>query len=50
MALECHPELAKSTDENGDTPLHLACKCGHMEVAKRLVKVGADVEARYTYM
>ena len=41
------PETAKSTDENGDTPLHLACSYGFMEVAERLIKGGADIEARY---
>ena len=39
--------MVKSTDEDGDTPLHLACKHGHVEVAKHLIKIGGDVEARY---
>ena len=41
------PEIAKSTDENGDTSLHLACSYGFVEVAERLIKGGADIEARY---
>ena len=39
--------MANSTDENGDTPLHLACKFGYTEVANRLIKMGAYIEARY---
>ena len=44
------PETAKSTDENGDTPLHLACSYGFAEVAEHLIKGGADIEARYAVM
>ena len=38
--------LVKSTDENGNTPLHLACMNGFVEVAKLLMKMGADIGAR----
>ena len=39
--------LVKSTDENGNTPLHLACLNGYVEVAKLLMKTdGADIGAR----
>ena len=44
------PETAKSTDENGDTPLHLACSYGFVEVAEHLIKGGADIEARFIVM
>ena len=44
------PETAKSTDENGDTPLHLACSYGFVEVAEHLIKGGADIEARYIHV
>ena len=40
------PDTVKSTDENGDTPLHLACSYGFVEVAKHLINGGADIEAR----
>ena len=40
------PESVKSMDENGDTPLHLACSYGFVEAAEHLIKGGADIEAR----
>ena len=37
-------------DENGDTPLHLACSYGFVKAAEHLIKGGADIEARlYNY-
>lgn len=39
-------DAVKSTDENGDTPLHLACSYGFVEVTEYLIKGGADIEAR----
>lgn len=39
-------EMVKSTDEKGNTPLHLACEQGFVEVAKTLMRMGADVGAR----
>ena len=39
--------LLKSTDDDGNTPLHIACKHGFVDVAKTLIKMpGADIEAR----
>lgn len=39
--------LVKSTDEDGNTPLHLACKHGFADVVKTLLKMpGADVGAK----
>lgn len=39
--------LLKSVDDDGNTPLHLACKHGFIDVAKTLIKMpGADVGAR----
>ena len=40
-------EIVKSTDENGNTPLHLACSYGFVEVAEHLIKGDSDIEARY---
>lgn len=46
LQLHCS-HLVKSTDENGNTPLHLACGNGFVEVAKLLMKMnGADIGAR----
>ena len=33
----------------GDTCLHLACRSGQLQLVRRLVELGADVEARDTY-
>ena len=39
--------LLKSVDDNGNTPLHLACKHGFMDIAKTLIKMpGANIGAR----
>lgn len=39
--------LLKSVDDDGNTPLHLACKQGFIDVAKTLIKMpGADIGAR----
>ena len=39
--------LLKSVDDDGNTPLHLACKHGFLDVAKNLIKMpGADIGAR----
>ena len=40
--------LLKSVDDDGNTPLHLACKYGFIDVAKTLIKMpGANIGARY---
>ena len=31
-------------DNNGDTPIHLACEKGRMEVFKKLLASGADTK------
>ena len=33
-------------DEESNTPLHLACTNGHLQVAKVLIEAHAEVEAR----
>jgi ankyrin repeat protein len=43
--IERNPQLVNAKDENGRTPLHLACRGVHVEVVKYLVDKGADVNA-----
>lgn len=40
------PDTVFDEDEDGNSPLHLACLNGHHHVAKSLVAANADVEAR----
>lgn len=35
-------------DDNGDTSLHHACRGGHIEAARALVRYGADMRCRNT--
>lgn len=35
-------------DDNGDTSLHHACRGGHIDAARALVRYGADIRARNT--
>jgi ankyrin repeat protein/TPR repeat protein len=44
--LNRHPELVKQKDENGTTPLHLACFYHMGELIESLVALGGDVNAR----
>ena len=37
---------AKASDEHGGTPLHWAAALGRVEMARRLIEAGADVNAR----
>ena len=39
--------MMESVDEDGNTPLHLACTHGYEEVALCLMKNHADIGARY---
>ena len=41
--------MMESVDEDGNTPLHLACTHGYEEVALCLMKNHADVGARYNH-
>ncbi|KHJ40044.1 ankyrin repeat protein [Trichuris suis] len=42
--LECRPYLGLL--KNGESPLHAACLFGHLNVAKLLIRAGADVNLR----
>lgn len=35
-------QLLKTMDSNGDYPLHLACRCGHLDVIKLLLEARAN--------
>ena len=40
-------DMIRSVDEDGNTPLHLACCHGYEEVALYLINNQADIGARY---
>lgn len=40
------PWLATQADANGFTPLHVAAMWGHCDIAERLLRAGADMNAR----
>jgi cytohesin len=48
-ALESQPELVKARNENGRTPLHIACRSDHSAIVEYLVARGAEVNARDDY-
>jgi ankyrin repeat protein len=49
VVLRDQPDLVNAKNENGRTPLHLACRGAYPEVVKYLVAHGADVNARDDY-
>ncbi len=40
------PPLINTPNEEGQTPLHLACNEGHLEAAKALLELKADVNSK----
>ena len=44
-ALADRPELAKTSNDTGDTALHQAAKHGHVDIVRRLLAAGANVDA-----
>ena len=45
ILLGLDPTLAVAVGPNGDTPLHLAARFGHVEAARRLLDAGAEPSA-----
>lgn len=45
MLLDQDPALISATDENGDSPLHVAAWCRQTEVARLLLDLGGDPNA-----
>ncbi|KAJ4828297.1 hypothetical protein Tsubulata_034970 [Turnera subulata] len=45
--LKVYPDLARGTDTNGDTPLHLACATGRWEIAKMLLEHDLGLAMQY---
>ena len=46
LILTSNPECVDCTDEAGDTPLIMAARFGHADVARVLIDAGADYEIR----
>jgi len=44
--LEKQPDLAQQKNQNDETPLLLAAKFGHLEIAKILISKGSDINAQ----
>jgi ankyrin repeat protein len=44
--LSSHAELLNSPDQNQKTPLHLALECGHIDIARYLIELGADINLK----
>jgi len=40
-----NPDLVKATNNDDDTPLHIAADAGHLEIVRFLVQKGADVNS-----
>lgn len=47
-ALRADPALARSTTDDGATPLHVAVRHGHLDIVKALLDAGADIDAHTT--
>ena len=43
--INVHPPLCLHIDQNGFTPLHIACKKNRVKVMELLVKYGASIQA-----
>ena len=49
FALEKFGASVNARNEQDFTPLHIACRYGHLDIAKLLVKKGANIEAMITH-
>ena len=43
--IECFSECVHYREFQMETPLHDACSTGYVKVARRLLEMGADIEA-----
>ena len=39
---ECNDDVSGHTEHNDDTPLHIACRYGHLEIVKYLLSQKAS--------
>ena len=44
--LSKHPETARHASPEGETPLHVSCIRGDVQVVEALIAAGADLDAR----
>ncbi|MDR3646813.1 MAG: ankyrin repeat domain-containing protein [Candidatus Babeliales bacterium] len=46
ILIKANKETRSATNEEGDTPLHLACACGHVKIIELLISLKIDTQAK----